>query len=92
MGGAALLIFIWAVRYQQFRNFEDVKYQVFWSELVGPEEPKEAKEAAEKPVSLAEFVELVKGSPVGASQERPLSPSSRTQYKELQNGYSSKEV
>ena len=33
MGMGALLIFIWAVRVQQFRNFEDVKYQVFWSDL-----------------------------------------------------------
>jgi len=32
MGGGALLIFIWAVRSQQFRKFEDVKYQVFWSD------------------------------------------------------------
>jgi len=32
MGGGALLIFIWAVRHHQFRNFEDVKYQVFWSD------------------------------------------------------------
>jgi cbb3-type cytochrome oxidase maturation protein len=32
MGGGALLVFIWAVRGQQFRNFEDVKYQVFWSD------------------------------------------------------------
>jgi cbb3-type cytochrome oxidase maturation protein len=32
MGGGALLIFIWAVRSQQFRRFEDVKYQVFWSD------------------------------------------------------------
>jgi len=32
MGSGALLIFIWAVRHQQFRSFEDVKYQVFWSD------------------------------------------------------------
>jgi cbb3-type cytochrome oxidase maturation protein len=32
MGGGALLIFIWAVRNQQFQSFEDVKYQVFWSD------------------------------------------------------------
>jgi cbb3-type cytochrome oxidase maturation protein len=32
MGGGALLIFIWAVRDQQFHSFEDVKYQVFWSD------------------------------------------------------------
>ena len=32
MGGGALLIFIWAVRDQQFQSFEDVKYQVFWSD------------------------------------------------------------
>lgn len=32
MGGGALLIFIWAVRNHQFQSFEDVKYQVFWSD------------------------------------------------------------
>jgi cbb3-type cytochrome oxidase maturation protein len=32
MGGGALLIFIWAVRDHQFQSFEDVKYQVFWSD------------------------------------------------------------
>ncbi|MGD0629072.1 MAG: cbb3-type cytochrome oxidase assembly protein CcoS [Terracidiphilus sp.] len=32
MGGGALLIFIWSVRSHQFKSFEDVKYQVFWSD------------------------------------------------------------
>jgi cbb3-type cytochrome oxidase maturation protein len=32
MGGGALLIFLWAVRSRQFHSFEDVKYQVFWSD------------------------------------------------------------
>ena len=32
MGSGALLIFIWAVRQQHFSSFEDVKYQVFWSD------------------------------------------------------------
>jgi cbb3-type cytochrome oxidase maturation protein len=32
MGGGGLLIFVWAVRHHQFRSFEDVKYQVFWSD------------------------------------------------------------
>jgi cbb3-type cytochrome oxidase maturation protein len=32
MGGGALLLFIWAVRNHQFQSFEDVKYQVFWSD------------------------------------------------------------
>ena len=36
MGGGALLIFIWAARSHQFRRFEDVKYQVFWSDLQEP--------------------------------------------------------
>ncbi len=36
MGAAGLLIFIWAVRHQQFKRFEDVKYQVFWSDLEDP--------------------------------------------------------
>ena len=32
MGGGALLVFIWAVHSHQFKSFEDVKYQVFWSD------------------------------------------------------------
>jgi cbb3-type cytochrome oxidase maturation protein len=32
MGGGALLLFIWAVRNHQFQSFEEVKYQVFWSD------------------------------------------------------------
>jgi len=38
MGGGALLIFIWAVKDQQFHSFEEVKYQVFWSDLEFPPE------------------------------------------------------
>jgi len=33
MGGGALMIFIWAVRHHHFSSIEDVKYQVFWSDL-----------------------------------------------------------
>ena len=33
MGAGGLLIFVWAVRSHQFKSFEDVKYQVFWSDL-----------------------------------------------------------
>lgn len=33
MGGGGLLIFIWAVRSRQFQSFEDVKFQVFWSDF-----------------------------------------------------------
>jgi cbb3-type cytochrome oxidase maturation protein len=36
MGLGALLIFIWSVRSHQFKSFEDVKYQVFWSD---PQQP-----------------------------------------------------
>lgn len=36
MGSGALLVFIWAVRQQHFSSFEDVKYQVFWSDPDGP--------------------------------------------------------
>jgi len=39
MGGGALLIFIWAVRGEQFKSFEDVKYQVFWSDRDTPAHP-----------------------------------------------------
>lgn len=43
MGGGALLIFIWAVKSRQFKSFEDVKYQVFWSDF---QEPLKTKRAA----------------------------------------------
>jgi hypothetical protein len=33
MGGAALLVFILAVKRDYFRNIEDIKYQVFWSDM-----------------------------------------------------------
>jgi len=33
MGLAAVCIFIYAVKKDYFRNIEDVKYQVFWSDL-----------------------------------------------------------
>jgi nitrogen fixation-related uncharacterized protein len=33
MGGGALLIFIFAARSDYFRDLEDAKYQVFWSDL-----------------------------------------------------------
>lgn len=39
MGGGALLIFIWSVRTHQFKSFEDVKYQVFWSDPQPPMPP-----------------------------------------------------
>lgn len=39
MGGGALLIFIWSVRSHQFKSFEDVKYQVFWSDPQQPPTP-----------------------------------------------------
>jgi cbb3-type cytochrome oxidase maturation protein len=32
MGAAGLLVFVWSVRAHMFTNFEDVKYQVFWSD------------------------------------------------------------
>ncbi len=37
MGGGALLLFVWAVRDHQFQSFEDVKYQVFWSDQEIPD-------------------------------------------------------
>jgi hypothetical protein len=33
MGSAAVCIFIFAVKKDYFRNIEDAKYQVFWSDL-----------------------------------------------------------
>ncbi len=47
MGSGALLVFIWAARSHQFRSFEDVKYQVFWSgdaAEAGPETEREEQQ------------------------------------------------
>ncbi len=48
MGIGAVLLFIFAVKKNYFRNLEDTKYQVFWSdveELVdSPREPTPANE------------------------------------------------
>ncbi len=33
MGLGALFLFVYAVKKGWFRNFEDAKYQVFWSDL-----------------------------------------------------------
>lgn len=53
MGGGGLLIFIWSVRSHQFKSFEDVKYQVFWSDL---------EAAAGKPATKAPEEEQQHGS------------------------------
>ena len=44
MGGGALLIFIWSARSHQFKSFEDVKYQVFWSDPQAPAKPPEKEQ------------------------------------------------
>ena len=33
MGLAGVCVFIWAVKKHYFRDIEDAKYQVFWSDL-----------------------------------------------------------
>jgi hypothetical protein len=39
MAAAAVCVFIFAVKKDYFRNIEDAKYQVFWSDLEdGPQE------------------------------------------------------
>ena len=51
MGSGALLIFIWSVRSHQFKSFEDVKYQVFWSdadEAAGTNSLKEQQHGSSK--------------------------------------------
>jgi nitrogen fixation-related uncharacterized protein len=45
MGAAGLLIFIWAVQRDLFRDFEEVKYQVFWSDLQAMAETPSRKES-----------------------------------------------
>jgi cbb3-type cytochrome oxidase maturation protein len=51
MGAAGLLIFVWSVRAHMFTNFEDVKYQVFWSdadEAAGTNSLKEQQHGSSK--------------------------------------------
>lgn len=47
MGLAAVCVFIFAVKRDYFRNLEDVKYQVFWSDLEELiDSPKESSNAS----------------------------------------------
>jgi len=48
MGGGALLIFVWAVRSHQFQSFEDVKYQVIWSDQEIQIQPMKTAEQEQK--------------------------------------------
>ena len=47
MGAGAVLVFVYAVKKNYFRNIEDTKYQVFWpevEELLGSAEHEEEEE------------------------------------------------
>ena len=45
MGIGAVLVFVYAVKKSYFKNLEDAKYQVFWSDLEdGPPPPAAAQE------------------------------------------------
>lgn len=51
MGIGAALVFVFAVKKNYFRNIEDSKYHVFWSdleELVNAEEQKHGKDSAKE--------------------------------------------
>jgi len=45
MAAATVCAFIFAVKKDYFRNIEDIKYQVFWSDLEEPNKPKEKPDA-----------------------------------------------
>ena len=46
MAAATICFFIWAVKKDYFRDIEDAKYQVFWSDLEDPaSSPKEKVDA-----------------------------------------------
>jgi len=49
MGIGAVLVFVFAVKKDYFRNLEDAKYQVFWSDVeeLVDSPPPEAKEEDE---------------------------------------------
>jgi len=42
MAAAAVCVFIYAVKKDYFRNIEDAKYQVFWSDLEDGPRPRAA--------------------------------------------------
>ncbi|MBL0209365.1 MAG: cbb3-type cytochrome oxidase assembly protein [Holophagaceae bacterium] len=44
MGLGALFVFVFAVKKGWFRNIEDTKYQVFWSELDDPKKKDASQE------------------------------------------------
>ena len=43
MGAAGALVFVFAVKRDYFRDLEDVKYQVFWSDAENPVESKKVE-------------------------------------------------
>ena len=43
MGLGAACVFVFAVKRDYFRNIEDAKYQVFWSDLEDPAGPEEVR-------------------------------------------------
>jgi len=45
MAAATVCAFIFAVKKDYFRNIEDIKYQVFWSDLESPTHPEEKPRA-----------------------------------------------
>jgi nitrogen fixation-related uncharacterized protein len=49
MGLSGVCLFIFAVKRDHFRDFEDAKYQVFWSDIEAPVESKEKHDSASKP-------------------------------------------
>jgi len=52
MGLAAVCIFVFAVKKDYFRNIEDTKYQVFWSDLEDlVDSPEEKRNAGGSPHS-----------------------------------------
>ena len=51
MGIGAVLVFVFAVKKNYFRNLEDTKFQVFWSdveELVDSPQPEKKQEAEDE--------------------------------------------
>ena len=48
MAAATVCVFIWAVKSDKFRDIEDAKYQVFWSDLEEMVDPKEKLDAVTK--------------------------------------------
>jgi hypothetical protein len=63
MAAAAACVFVFAVKKDYFRNIEDAKYQVFWSDLEDGPRPKAGLPPVALPLVAAQEKHHESGSP-----------------------------